>query len=71
MRKFLFCVCIILVLVSITLLIYQSGIEQALANKAESDLTVELSVAFQENLNEQEKSEEQMEADTEIRSDYP
>lgn len=71
MRKFLFCVCIILVLVSITLLIYQSGIEQALANKAESDLTVELSAAFQENLNEQEKSEEQMEADTEIRSDYP
>lgn len=60
MRKFLFCVCIILVLVSITLLIYQSGIEQAPANKAESDLTVELSAAFQENLNEQEKSEEQM-----------
>lgn len=78
MRKFLFCVCIVLVLVSITMLIFQRDIEQALANKAESDLNVEMPFTTQENLNEPERPEDaalptqegQQKPDTEAEPDY-
>lgn len=61
MRKFLFCVCVILVLASVTLLIFQSGIEQALANQAASEVDAAMAAESQELLNEPdnpEKSEE-------------
>lgn len=78
MRKFLFCVCTILFLTSITMLIFQRDIEQGLANKAESDLKAEMSITAQENLSEPEKSEdaapptqdEHPEPDIEEKSDY-
>ena len=47
MRKFLFCVCVILVLISVTLLIFQSGIEQALANQAASEVDATRAAASQ------------------------
>ena len=73
MRKFLFCVCVILVLTSITMMIFQRDIEQALANKAESKINTEMPITAQENLNEPENpedtapltQEEQQETDTE------
>lgn len=55
MRKFLFCACVILVLISVTLLIFQSGIEQALANQAESEVDATMAAASQESLNEPEE----------------
>lgn len=58
MRKFLFCACVILVLISVTLLIFQSGIEQALANQAESEVDATMAAASQESLNEPEEPEE-------------
>ena len=58
MRKFLFCVCVILVLISVTLLIFQSGIEQALANQAASEVDATMAAASQESLNEPEDPEE-------------
>lgn len=61
MRKFLFCVCVILVLVSVTLLIFRSGIEQALANQAAYEVDAAMTAESQELLNEPdnpEKSEE-------------
>ena len=58
MRKFLFCVCVIFVLISVTLLIFQSGIEQALANQAESEVDATMAAASQESLNEPEEPEE-------------
>ena len=61
MRKFLFCVCVILVLVSVTLLIFQSGIEQALANQAASEVDAAMVAASQESLNEPEDLEESAE----------
>ena len=78
MRKFLFCVCVILVLTSITMMIFQRDIEQALANKAESKINTEMPITAQENLNEQENpedtapltQEEQQETDTETEPDY-
>ena len=45
MRKFLFCACVILVLISVTLLIFQSGIEQALANQAASEVDATMAAA--------------------------
>ena len=78
MRKFLFCVCVILVLTSITMMIFQRDIEQALANKAESKINTEMPITAQENLNELENpedtapptQEEQQEPDTETEPDY-
>ena len=78
MRKFLFCVCVILVLTSITMMIFQRDIEQALANKAESKINTEMPITAQENLNEPENpedtapltQEEQQEPDTETEPDY-
>lgn len=78
MRKFLFCVCVILVLTSITMMIFQRDIEQALANKAESKINTEMPITAQENLNEPENpedtapptQEEQKEPDTETEPDY-
>lgn len=78
MRKFLFCVCVILVLTSITMMIFQRDIEQALANKAESKINTEMPITAQENLNEPENpedtapltQEEQQETDTETEPDY-
>lgn len=58
MRKFLFCACVILVLISVTLLIFQSGIEQALANQAASEVDATRAAASQESLNEPEDPEE-------------
>ena len=58
MRKFLFCACVILVLISVTLLIFQSGIEQALANQAASEVDATMAAASQESLNEPEDPEE-------------
>ena len=58
MRKFLFCACVILVLISVTLLIFQSGIEQALANQTESEVDATMAAASQESLNEPEEPEE-------------
>ena len=58
MRKFLFCVCVIFVLISVTLLIFQSGIEQALANQAASEMDATRTAASQESLNEPEEPEE-------------
>lgn len=78
MRRFLFCVCAILFLTSITMMIFQRDIEQALANKAEASLKAEIPVTVQENLNEQEKSEDAAtpaqdghpESDIDGKSDY-
>lgn len=78
MRKFLFCVCVILVLTSITMMIFQRDIEQALVNKAESKINTEMPITAQENLNEPENpedtapltQEEQQETDTETEPDY-
>lgn len=78
MRKFLFFVCVILVLTSITMMIFQRDIEQALANKAESKINTEMPITAQENLNEPENpedtapltQEEQQETDTETEPDY-
>ena len=58
MRKFLFCACVILVLISVTLLIFQSGIEKALANQAASEVDATMAAASQESLNEPEDPEE-------------
>lgn len=58
MRKFLFCACVILVLISVTLLIFQSGIEQALANQAASEVDATMAAASQESLNEPEDPED-------------
>ena len=52
MRKFLFCVCVILVLTSATLLIFQSGIEQAIANQAASEVGTAMNTEIRESLNE-------------------
>lgn len=78
MRKFLFCVCTILFLTSITMLIFQRDIEQALANKAESEINAEMSITAQENLNEPEQSEDaapptqenHREPDSKVEPDY-
>lgn len=52
MRKFISCVCVILILTSVTLLIFQSGIEQALANQAASKVGAATNTEIRESLNE-------------------
>lgn len=78
MRKFLFCSCIILFLVSITMLIFRDGIEQALANKAEADMDAEMPITASGGQSESKKAEDatptmqenQLELDAEMEFDY-
>lgn len=78
MRKFLFCACTILFLVSITMLIFQDGIEHALANKAEADMDAEMPITASGDQSESKKAEDatptmqenQLELDAEMEFDY-
>lgn len=78
MRKFLSFVCTILFLTSITMMIFQRDIEQALDNKAEADMDAEITIATQKDQSESGKAEDapqttqenQRDLDVETEFDY-